>query len=368
MSFPNHPTSNIEDAYSFNFLNYLSASSDYFPASSGKTYSSSSNLFGVIPLASTTLSLFHDDPYMKELLSPKKRGRSSSSTSAIPQNFEIGESSHKTSVERHEEQIKESLTLELPEELSNVHNTFHVSNLKKCLSDESLIIPMKELRLDDKLNFVKEPVEFMDREVKKLKQSHIPIVKVRWNSKRGPEFTWECEDQIRAKYPHLHAKGRKSDVRLSSSHFIGRLAHHFGLVSDDGLRGLSVVTCEVPLIDMGDLGKLNICMEIGDDWAWPPPPPAAGKTMPQRLGRLEEIQGLHRDVKSLRGLVESSMTDQGRVSTWMISRMTQLMEASGIKPGSKFSTIVLEYVTEPSRLSKSRAELRRDSVYQSVRS
>ncbi|GJY59109.1 RNA-directed DNA polymerase [Tanacetum coccineum] len=94
-------------------------------------------------------------------------------------------------------------TLELPEELSSVHSTFHVSNLKKCLSDESLVIPMKELRLDDTLNFVEEPVEIMDREVKQLRQSRIPIVKVRWNSKRGPEFTWEREDQIRAKYPHL---------------------------------------------------------------------------------------------------------------------------------------------------------------------
>ncbi|GJV44959.1 putative reverse transcriptase domain-containing protein [Tanacetum coccineum] len=88
---------------------------------------------------------------------------------------------------------------DLPEELNNAHNTFHVSNLKKCLSDESLVIPMKELRLDDKLNFVEEPVKIMDQEVKQLKQSHIPIIKVRWNSKRGPEFTWEREDQIRAK-------------------------------------------------------------------------------------------------------------------------------------------------------------------------
>ncbi|GKD70735.1 hypothetical protein Tco_1324825, partial [Tanacetum coccineum] len=94
--------------------------------------------------------------------------------------------------------------LELPEELSNVHNTFHISNLKKCLSDKSFVIPMKELRLDDdKLNFVEELVKIMDREVKQLKQSRIPIVKVRWNSKRGLEFTWEREDQIRAKYPHL---------------------------------------------------------------------------------------------------------------------------------------------------------------------
>ncbi|GKD45993.1 hypothetical protein Tco_1270638, partial [Tanacetum coccineum] len=67
--------------------------------------------------------------------------------------------------------------LELHEELNNVHSTFHVSNLKKCLSDESLIIPMKELRLNDKLNFVEEPIEIMDREVKQLKQSHIPVVK-----------------------------------------------------------------------------------------------------------------------------------------------------------------------------------------------
>nr|GEY10013.1 putative reverse transcriptase domain-containing protein [Tanacetum cinerariifolium] len=61
--------------------------------------------------------------------------------------------------------------LEFPEELSNVHSTFHISNLKKCLSDESLVISMKELQLDEKLNFVEEPIEIMDREVKQLKQS-----------------------------------------------------------------------------------------------------------------------------------------------------------------------------------------------------
>ncbi|GJT34389.1 putative reverse transcriptase domain-containing protein [Tanacetum coccineum] len=93
--------------------------------------------------------------------------------------------------------------LDLLEELSNVHSAFYVSNIKKCLSEESLVILMKELRLDDKLNFMEEPVEIMDCEVKQLRQSRIPIVKVRWNSKKAPEFMWEREDQIRSKYPHL---------------------------------------------------------------------------------------------------------------------------------------------------------------------
>ncbi|GKG37010.1 hypothetical protein Tco_0447183 [Tanacetum coccineum] len=83
---------------------------------------------------------------------------------------------------------------------------FHVSNLKKCLFDESLAILLDEIHIDDKLHLVEEPVEIMDREVKWLKQSRIPIIKVRWNSRRGPEFTWECEDQFRKKYPHLLTK------------------------------------------------------------------------------------------------------------------------------------------------------------------
>ncbi|GJV15937.1 putative reverse transcriptase domain-containing protein [Tanacetum coccineum] len=93
--------------------------------------------------------------------------------------------------------------LELPKKLSSVHGTFHVSNLKKCLSDEPLAIPLDEIHVDDKLNFKEEPVEIMDREVKRLKQSRIPIVKVCWNSRSGPEYTWEREDQMRKKYPHL---------------------------------------------------------------------------------------------------------------------------------------------------------------------
>ncbi|GKC11515.1 putative reverse transcriptase domain-containing protein [Tanacetum coccineum] len=105
--------------------------------------------------------------------------------------------------------------LELPEELSRVHNTFHVSNLKKCYADEPLAVPLDGLHFDDKLQFVEEPVEIMDREVKRLKRSRIPLVKVRWNSKRGPEFTWEREDQFKKKYPHLFTKTAPSSSATS---------------------------------------------------------------------------------------------------------------------------------------------------------
>ncbi|GJT78854.1 putative reverse transcriptase domain-containing protein [Tanacetum coccineum] len=104
--------------------------------------------------------------------------------------------------------------LELPQELSRVHNTFHVSNLKKCYSDDPLVVPLEGLQVDDKLYFVEEPVEIMDREVKQLRRSRVPIVKVRWNSKRGPEFTWEREDQFRKKYPHLFTKTAPSSSAM----------------------------------------------------------------------------------------------------------------------------------------------------------
>ncbi|KAD3640011.1 hypothetical protein E3N88_29234 [Mikania micrantha] len=93
--------------------------------------------------------------------------------------------------------------LKLPDELSGLHDVFHVSNLKRCLADESLIIPLEEIQVDDQLHFIEEPVAIMDREVKRLKRSRIPIVKVRWNSKCRPEFTWEHEDHMKTKYPHL---------------------------------------------------------------------------------------------------------------------------------------------------------------------
>ncbi|KAI3786614.1 hypothetical protein L1987_40427 [Smallanthus sonchifolius] len=98
---------------------------------------------------------------------------------------------------------KVAYKLELPPSLGNVHPTFHVSNLKKCLVDEHLHIPLDDVRIDETMHFVEKPVEIMVREVKQLKRSRIPIVKIHWESKRGPEFTWEREDQMKLKYPHL---------------------------------------------------------------------------------------------------------------------------------------------------------------------
>ncbi|GJU50423.1 hypothetical protein Tco_1219978 [Tanacetum coccineum] len=106
-------------------------------------------------------------------------------------------------------------SLELPQELSRVHHTFHVSNLKKCYADEPLVMPLEGIHVDDKLQFVEEPVEIMEREIKRLKRSRIPLVKVRWNSRRGPEFTWEREDSFKQKYPQLFTNRASSSTTRS---------------------------------------------------------------------------------------------------------------------------------------------------------
>nr|GEW17365.1 retrotransposon protein, putative, Ty3-gypsy subclass [Tanacetum cinerariifolium] len=97
--------------------------------------------------------------------------------------------------------------VELPQELSRVHHTFHMSNLKKCYADEPLVMLLEGIHVDDRLQFVENPIKIMEREIKRLKRSRIPLVKVHWNSRRGPEFTWEHEDSFRKKYPHLFTNG-----------------------------------------------------------------------------------------------------------------------------------------------------------------
>ncbi|GJW96489.1 putative reverse transcriptase domain-containing protein [Tanacetum coccineum] len=96
--------------------------------------------------------------------------------------------------------------LKLPQELSCIHDTFHVSNFKKCLAESDVQVPLEEIEIDENFRFVKEPIEIVEQDVKKLKRRRIPLVKVRWNSRQGPEFTWEREDQFQRKYPHLFSK------------------------------------------------------------------------------------------------------------------------------------------------------------------
>nr|GEW55835.1 putative reverse transcriptase domain-containing protein [Tanacetum cinerariifolium] len=105
--------------------------------------------------------------------------------------------------------------LKLLKQLSRIQSTFHVSNLKKCLSDETLFLPLEEIQIDNKLYFIKESVKIMYHEVKHLKQIRIPIAKVRWNSIRSLEFTWESEDQFQKKYMHLFPKTVTANGRIS---------------------------------------------------------------------------------------------------------------------------------------------------------
>nr|GEU52198.1 reverse transcriptase domain-containing protein [Tanacetum cinerariifolium] len=98
---------------------------------------------------------------------------------------------------------KVAYILELPQELSRVHHTFHVSNIKKCYADEPLVMPLEGIHVDDRLQFVEEPVEIIEWEIKRLKRSRIRLVKIRWNNRRGPGFTWEREDSFRKKYLHI---------------------------------------------------------------------------------------------------------------------------------------------------------------------
>ncbi|GKA61381.1 hypothetical protein Tco_0760788 [Tanacetum coccineum] len=86
---------------------------------------------------------------------------------------------------------------------------------RKCYADEPLAMLLEGVHIDDTLQFVEEPVEIMEREIKRLKRSRIPLVKVRWNSRRGPEFTWECKDSFKKKCPHLCTNRASSSTTRS---------------------------------------------------------------------------------------------------------------------------------------------------------
>ncbi|GJR77728.1 putative nucleotidyltransferase, ribonuclease H [Tanacetum coccineum] len=91
----------------------------------------------------------------------------------------------------------------LPEELRGIHNTFHVSNLRKCSADESEIVSYEELQVNEKLRYDEEPIQIIDRKIMKSRSKQIPLVKVEWQFHRGPQATWEPEEEMKEKYPEL---------------------------------------------------------------------------------------------------------------------------------------------------------------------
>nr|GFB92241.1 putative reverse transcriptase domain-containing protein [Tanacetum cinerariifolium] len=103
------------------------------------------------------------------------------------------------------ERLKTARSRQKSYELSYIHDTFHVSNLKKCLAESDAQIHIEEIKVDENLRFVEEPIEIVEKDVKKLKRQRIPLVKVQWNSRQGAEYTWEREDQFKTKYPHHFA-------------------------------------------------------------------------------------------------------------------------------------------------------------------
>ncbi|XP_076929878.1 uncharacterized protein LOC143594446 [Bidens hawaiensis] len=92
--------------------------------------------------------------------------------------------------------------LNLPNKLSNVHPKFHVSNLRKCLAEGNLHILLDEVQMDESMRAIEKHAEIVGHMDKETKRTRIPHVKVRWESKRGPEFTWEREDQMMTKFPN----------------------------------------------------------------------------------------------------------------------------------------------------------------------
>ena len=93
--------------------------------------------------------------------------------------------------------------LALPPKLSQVHNIFHVSMLRRYRSDPSHVLKVPEIEVSEQLTYIEEPVEVLDRQVRKLRSKEIPMVKVKWSQHSSKEATWEVEEHMRAKYPYL---------------------------------------------------------------------------------------------------------------------------------------------------------------------
>ena len=105
---------------------------------------------------------------------------------------------------------KVAYRLDLPTELSQIHNTFHVSQLRKCLEDALAVVPFEEIQVDGSLNYIERPVAILDRKSKDLRNKIVELVKVQWQHRKGSEWTWEPSDEIMEHYPELF-QDRASD-------------------------------------------------------------------------------------------------------------------------------------------------------------
>ncbi|WMV24683.1 hypothetical protein MTR67_018068 [Solanum verrucosum] len=106
--------------------------------------------------------------------------------------------------------------LELPQELSTVHPVFHVSMLRKCIGDPSRITPTEDVHVTEDLTYEEVPIAILDRQVKKLRNKEVASVKVLWRNQRVEEVTWEAEEAMKSKYPHLfqsEEKGQSAELR-----------------------------------------------------------------------------------------------------------------------------------------------------------
>ena len=105
--------------------------------------------------------------------------------------------------------------MELPEELSKIHNTFHVSHLRKCLADESAFVPLEDITIDEKLNYIERPVAILERKIKRLRNRQVGMVKVQWEHRKGSEWTWESEEEMRKNSRDVRIKISRTKSCLS---------------------------------------------------------------------------------------------------------------------------------------------------------